>query len=536
MAEETSQKKSEAVWKTERRSSGSMISIIKERQTEELVFAFCGPLGSGTSTVAEAVSEIIQEYGYSVNKIKVSELIAAHLDKVHSELKSDDLLKDINLNTSLSEMDDSDRIATLQVAGNLLRKTKSHEVLGQLAVKEIVEKRLENQENSGQKGDIKRESRRVATIIDSLKHPDEVTLLQTVYGNMFYLFGVLCPENIRRGRLIDQKHIEAAKAVQLMEKDKSEDELFGQQLLKTIYHSDLFVRNIKDNITSLRPNLKRFVKIILGEAPITPTIEETAMYYAQSAAARSGCLSRQVGAAIIDDKGELISTGCNDVPKYGGGLYRAEDGDDDNRCMNLYEKKCENQALKERIFDDLDKILKEELGDHSRISQISERIRGHERLQSLIEFCRAIHAEIDAITSLARKGSVSLKNTSMYCTTFPCHNCARQIISSGIKAVYYIEPYEKSLAIKLHKDAIAFDPGSMESSETQKKVIFLPFEGVAPRRYLNLFQARDRKINGTKIERDLSTAKPIIAQLLDTYMEYESKIVQNLNSIGFIEK
>ena len=71
--------------------------------------------------------------------------------------------------------------------------------------------------------------------LDSLKHPEEIKLLRAVYGNMFYLFGVLCPEDLRKNRLIDKKQIEPAKAVQLMERDKSEDEKYGQQLLKTIF-------------------------------------------------------------------------------------------------------------------------------------------------------------------------------------------------------------------------------------------------------------------------------------------------------------
>ena len=32
----------------------------------------------------------------------------------------------------------------------------------------------------------------------------------------------------------------------------------------------------------------------------------------------------------------------------------------------------------------------------------------------------------------------------MYMTTFPCHNCAKHIIASGIINVYYIEPYAES--------------------------------------------------------------------------------------------
>ncbi|MBW2329676.1 MAG: deoxycytidylate deaminase [Deltaproteobacteria bacterium] len=534
MAKQATKKKLSTQTGKSVQSGKSMIEVIKRRQTEELVLAFCGPLGAGTTAVADEIIGILKEFKYSVNKIKLSELIARHIKKVLPELKEDQLQGDVNWEMPIDEMDPAVRIAVLQSAGNLLRKKVSNDVLAQLSIKEIAFQREESQQDSGDAPKI--EPRRFATVLDSLKHPDEVNLLRTVYGNMFYLFGVLCPEHLRKQRLTDKKKIESANAVQLMERDKSEDEKHGQQLLNTIFHADFFVRNTKDNINSFRPNLERFVKLILGEAPITPTKEESAMYYAQSASARSACLSRQVGASIVSASGELISTGCNDVPKSGGGLYTQEDGDEDNRCMNLYGKTCMNDEYKDSIFEDIDSILRDEIGNSKKLDAISKRIRTHDRLQNLSEYCRAIHAEMDAITGAARKGEVPLRGASMFCTTFPCHNCARHIIASGIQAVYYIEPYEKSLALKLHKDAIEFDPDLIESSDYQSKVIFIPFAGVSPRRYLTLFQAKERKKEGKKIDLDLKEAKPTIVQLLDTYREYESKVVKNLEEIGFREE
>ena len=72
---------------------------------------------------------------------------------------------------------------------------------------------------------------------------------------------------------------------------------------------------------------------MMGDKGVTPTLEENAMFHAQSAAVKSGCLSKQVGAAIVDENGNLLATGCNDVPKAGGGLYSIENGEDDSRCM-----------------------------------------------------------------------------------------------------------------------------------------------------------------------------------------------------------
>ncbi|MCK5509157.1 MAG: hypothetical protein KAI50_11650 [Desulfobacterales bacterium] len=520
----------------------TIVGEIKERQTEELVLALCGSIGSGTSTIANKIGEIFSEYKYRVTTIKISTLIVRYLEQIKNELNEDEYLKEnwlpkIDLNEKVENLNAADRIALLQSAGNGFRKKISREILSQLVIKEIalIRDRAENQygEESSDNDETKsnRKSRRHVTIIDSLKNPSEVELLQTVYRDMFYLFGVLCPEDIRLKRLVDQKDIDPVKTTQLMIRDKSEGEKYGQQMLKTILHSDFFVTNSKENVDSLKPSLKRYVQIMMGDKTITPKLEENAMFHAQSAAVRSGCLSRQVGAAIIDQDGNLISTGCNDVPKAGGGLYTTEDGDDDSRCMYKYGGKCKNNETKNRILNDIEKIVESHIGTGSSAKKINQDIRSLSRLNSLIEFCRAIHAEMDAIISVARNGAVSLKGASLFCTTFPCHNCARHIIAAGISKVYYIEPYEKSLALKLHNDAISFDVD--RCGENGKKVEFIPFEGVSPRKYLKLFHAEERKTDGIRTHYDPETARPSISVLLETRYEYESKVVKHLESIGF---
>ena len=107
-------------------------------------------------------------------------------------------------------------------------------------------------------------------------------------------------------------------------------------------------------------------------------------------------------------------------------------------------------------------------------------------LGSLIEFGRAVHAEADALAAAARMGK-STRHADLFCTTFPCHLCAKQIISSGIKSVTFIEPYPKSRAEELHDDAIVIEEDEPE------KVRFKPFVGVAPRRYEQLFSMVDRE-------------------------------------------
>src|ERR687891_1844503 len=74
-------------------------------------------------------------------------------------------------------------------------------------------------------------------------------------------------------------------------------------------------------------------------------------------------------------------------------------------------------------------------------------------VKDLIEFSRSIHAEMTVLLNAARS-AISPAETWLYCTTFPCHNCARHLVTAGVSRVYFIEPYVKSLAVDLHYDAI----------------------------------------------------------------------------------
>jgi dCMP deaminase len=57
-----------------------------------------------------------------------------------------------------------------------------------------------------------------------------------------------------------------------------------------------------------------------------------------------------------------------------------------------------------------------------------------------IELTTAIHSEVNLIAEAAKKG-ISTEGASIYITTFPCPPCARAIVKSGIKKVYYNKGY-----------------------------------------------------------------------------------------------
>jgi hypothetical protein len=109
-----------------------------------------------------------------------------------------------------------------------------------------------------------------------------------------------------------------------------------------------------------------------------------------------------------------------------------------------------------------------------------------------------VHAEIEVAgwaSACARS-----QGRILYCTTFPCHNCAKHIVAAGIEEVHFIEPYPKSRALELHSDSLAL-------GSARGKVEFHPFVGIGPRRYVELFCLRDTL--GSKISRKSKTGRVI---------------------------
>ncbi len=72
----------------------------------------------------------------------------------------------------------------------------------------------------------------------------------------------------------------------------------------------------------------------------------------------------------------------------------------------------------------------------------------------MLDRCRALHAEENAIVSLAKNGGSSrLEECTLYTTTYPCRLCANKIVNLGLKRVVYLEPYPDQEAKAILRDA-----------------------------------------------------------------------------------
>lgn len=511
--------------------------VLRSNASNELIIAVVGHVGSGTTTISELLEDLLTEQQlripgtgekkkFQVKRFKASEVITSWAEKQ-------------GIPVSKYPSDEIKRASDLQDLGDEMRKA-DHAAVARALIQNIHEWRnTQRQYPLGQEiqGPKLPDGQPRAYILDSVRHPAEIHLLRGVYQTAFAVIGVVCEEERRFRRLFGEsrqkpgkfKNVGDTDGWKFIDRDRKAKEKYGQRVDDAFHLADFFLDNSPNkNLDNGKPNedwgvpeqLKRFLRIVTHSEIERPTIEETAMYTAEGAKLRSACLSRQVGAALFDPAGNLISTGTNEVPRAGGGVYGQEyieplNGSRlDDRCAFNEKAGCSNtreqRKIEDEIIGELSAFFNENNAPaHAAIidqkrNALLEKLH-KTRLGGLIEFSRAVHAEMDALLSAARK-RISPVGTRMFVTTFPCHSCARHIVAAGVDEVQYLEPYPKSKALELHKDSITTDkkdwvkpsqPGSQ--SDESRKVLFRPFTGVAPRLYTRAF-LKDRNLKNERPE------------------------------------
>lgn len=504
-----------------RDSSRALATSISDRLSQELVIVLVGPVASGVSTAGHYIRDILaQQFGYDVAPtIKLSDIIRSEAHRVSA--------------TEPPKKPLGEYITAMQNIGNELRRKFGTNYLAEKVVERIVKFR-EGRGGYSKEGHVILPGRR-AYVIDSIKNIEELQLLRKIYRDTLCLVGVFAPDAVRKQRL-ENNGTDPEDIQRVLDRDQGEPMTFGQMTRNVFVEADFFICNDHKE-DELRQDLFRYFEIIFDTNIHTPTRAETAMYEAEAAAATSACMSRQVGAALVSKTGELISVGRNDVPKFGGGLYTEDDQstwnesskaieDQDHRCFRWKQKICHNDTRRNGILDQIviNLIQSGVIPKTTKQTDLRTALLGT-GVDSLTEFSRSIHAEMEAILAIAREGRHSLVGSTLYTTTYPCHNCARHIVAAGIASVIYVQPYKKSLAIALHGDAITEDVAD------KSRVVFRQYDGVAPRNYLRMFRPIAPRKEGGKVFRPKpGNAMPIFRVLLDGFDEYESKVIADLAS------
>lgn len=453
-----------------------------ETGLQDIVIGLVAPIGTDLDPVCRALASSFERLGYLSRQVRLS----SHLDEVSEKF-----------NLDLKFTNEKERYEKYMTAGNNLRTAMGRgDALSMVAVGAMREFR------KGKDLNPKR-----AFILRSLKHPDEVRSLRNIYGPAFILFSFASSRTARVKHLANKlcktsQRFDSSEflpaAEQLINRDQQEpDDPMGQKVSKVFHLADFFI----DVDHGMEAAVKRLVELFLGNVFITPTRSEQGMFLAHASAWRSASLQRQVGAVIATEDGAVIAVGTNEAPKPGGGLYW--EGDDPD--FRDFQRGGEiNDEMKNRMFVEVvQRILKsgmchqknEDGSDHELLGEadaqkiadwlIKKKHMDNTRIMSVIEFGRCVHAEMAALMDAARRGT-SVNESILFSTTFPCHECARHIVAAGIRKVYYIEPYPKSLVNELYPDSIR-----IEGDECGDFVGFVPFVGVAPRRYQDVFKLGD---------------------------------------------
>lgn len=490
----------------------------------ELFIGLASAVGTNLDRVVTKLDQVLQSVRYRMHEIKLASLLKelpGYRDKLLFE-PADNYLE------------------THMTVGNDVRKaTGRNDALSILAIGEVQKLRQESGATEG------KALGRHAYVFRSLKHPEELKTLRKIYGNAFYLIAAYSPHDRRRDHLahrIARSHNDTQtanyfhEAERLMLRDLQELDLgYGQNLRDTYHRADIFLDTTNEEILS--QSVSRFVELLFENTLHTPSRAEYSMFHAKAAALRSAELGRQVGAAISRDNGDIVAVGTNEVPRTGGGLYWAGDMPD----MREFALGCDSSDENKRnlVGDTLNKLKQagwlspvQSNKDVSRL--VDEALDGEKPvlsnqslIRNIIEYGRAVHAEMAAIVEAARRG-VSIAGCTIYVVAFPCHLCARHIVAAGIKRVVYIEPYPKSLAAELYPDSIKVESGG----STSEYVLFEPFVGVAPRQYMRLFETGVRKDSkGNAILFDPSKADVRYSASERLYIDEEDWALKQLSSV-----
>ena len=433
--------------------------------TDMAVIGFTGALGSGCTFLATG---LVKHHGYV--RCSLSTPIRAYARDNHIEQTTENL----------------------QNIGNELRKTKGIDYLAASALSEV---------NAGlpPKGD---SAYPVGIVVDGIRNVGEIGALQQLPN--FFLISVQAGTDMRKERTIgDGRRFKTSEEfVAADNRDRDEQTVYGQQVKECNYRADIIIINEEEVSSSAEKPYQEYIERLLyrdyvkliehvasGKHPNErkARLEESLMTAAYVESKRSSCLKRKVGAIVASPTGDIISAGHNEVPegsdaclddpRYGRcarDVVQETIGRKFKHCPNCGELimmnvKCEHCGSPITCFakrcPECKGLLEIEYAcGKCRTNVFSNFLpgAGSERTGKLLDLCRALHAEENAILNLAKfgvrlpsaqRGAESLDSLDggcvLYSTTFPCNLCANKIVTVGIRKVVYAEPYTMDEAKKV---------------------------------------------------------------------------------------
>ncbi|UTD14911.1 hypothetical protein HER15_05205 [Tenacibaculum mesophilum] len=334
-------------------------------------------------------------------------------------------------------------------------------------------------------------------VIDSLRNSLEIMFFKERYS-AFYMLATKDVVNNSRDRIIerlkhsikDENDIEHT-ADKLLKLDATEYKTsdFSKGLFSSpdvencIQKSDYHILNLKQgdikkffelypkekfkeyNFLTRKEQLLKLMGLIAQPGLLTPSSAERCMQIANTAKLNSGCISRNVGAAISDEDFYIKSVGWNDVakghtpcnlrdindiiaPKFEQELKESshyspfEKGDFSQNSSFKYKGEYPNNfpiALKDYFKESYDKNKNDLNGKNCAFC--FKTVHNHYEGEANQVHTRSLHAEENAMLQITKLGGQGVKNGILFTTASPCELCAKKAYQLGIKTIYFIDPY-----------------------------------------------------------------------------------------------
>ncbi|UYO43173.1 hypothetical protein KQX63_17535 [Rhodopseudomonas palustris] len=320
-------------------------------------------------------------------------------------------------------------------------------------------------------------------VIDAFRNPFEVEYFKRRYAEFYLICLYRSPEN--RGQSLAMR-MPRGEVEKIWEKEsgrhpadgRSETDfpknreniawwITGQDIPACAQKADVFISPRTGEPVHLKYQIARLLALIHKPGSLTPSRDEHAMQIAATARRMSGCLSRQVGAAVVNPLGYVLGIGWNDPPdgQIPCSLRSCEDllevSETDNRDYSRYEK-----AERFRNHIELKNGGATPFCFRSELALILKERRA--------EYTRALHAEENAFLQTAKMGGVSLVGSTLYTTASTCTLCAKKAYHLRIDRIVFIDQY----------DDMARDQTLLGG---QYDIKYEQFEGITGAAYCSLF-------------------------------------------------
>ncbi|WP_163318024.1 deoxycytidylate deaminase [Crenobacter caeni] len=299
--------------------------------------------------------------------------------------------------------------------------------------------------------DKKTDDARTYIVIDAIRNPLEAIFFQEKYSS-FYLVAVSCEDASRKSRLCklgySESDISAIDNQEYKSKDIDRDESYVLQDIEAcLQRADIYLSNpeLKDGVSKpddLANQIVTFVSLMQRPGLVTPTNMERCMQIAHTAKLNSGCISRQVGAAITDENFSIRAIGWNDVPsgQVPCNLRSVIDlsGGRDSIAYSNYEKN--DSSFVSMIASSVDEYRSIDEGGRWTPYCFKGFYNKITRKENQVH-TRSLHAEENAFLQISKYGGVGIVGGKLFTTASPCELCAKKAYQMGVKQIIYIDPY-----------------------------------------------------------------------------------------------